>query len=236
MTAETSLMGLLGVVGLILAAGFGWLWRGAVRASTAQASELERERSATEKARAEAVKEKKARERIATDLAGYRKKADKTKRRQTKPASAPLGTASRIQDLESELAKRTRERDGLIAEQAEWADEKRRLERSLDVLRAEQIRAEHAAEAPAEPEAVAIPEATEPPGAELAEAVERIAKLENELVQARETEARMRKRMANQEQLYASLRAELEVKKDRLRAQEEKIQRLQALEVALSAE
>ncbi len=43
----------------------------------------------------------------------------------------------------------------------------------------------------------------------------------------------MRKRMSNQEILYASLRAELEVKKDRLRTQEEQLQRLQALKVAV---
>ena len=54
-----------------------------------------------------------------------------------------------------------------------------------------------------------------------------------ELGIARGTEARMRKRMSNQEQLYASLRAELDVKKDRLRTQEEQLQRLQALKVAV---
>ncbi len=50
---------------------------------------------------------------------------------------------------------------------------------------------------------------------------------------ARQTEARMRKRMDNKEQLYASLRAELDVKKDRLRTQEEQMQRLQALKAAV---
>ena len=45
---------------------------------------------------------------------------------------------------------------------------------------------------------------------------------------------RMRKRVTNQEQLYASLRAELDVKKDRLRTQEEQIQRLQALQAAIA--
>jgi hypothetical protein len=43
----------------------------------------------------------------------------------------------------------------------------------------------------------------------------------------------MRKRMSNQEQLYASIRAELDVKKDRLRTQEEQLQRLQALKVSV---
>ena len=61
-----------------------------------------------------------------------------------------------------------------------------------------------------------------------------VKQLEQALTAARETESRMRKRMSNQEQLYASLRSELEVKKDRLRTQEERIQRLQALEVAVA--
>ena len=45
---------------------------------------------------------------------------------------------------------------------------------------------------------------------------------------------RLRKRVDNQERLYASVRAELEVKKDRLRTQEEQIQRLEALKVAVA--
>ena len=70
-------------------------------------------------------------------------------------------------------------------------------------------------------------------GPALVEARERIGKLESELSISKESEIRMRKRMANQEQLYASIRAEIEVKKDRLRAQEEKIQRLEALSAAV---
>ncbi len=69
--------------------------------------------------------------------------------------------------------------------------------------------------------------------AELAEAGERLVKLENELQLAHQTQARARKRMANQDQLYAALRGELEAKKDRLRTQEEQLQRLQALKVAV---
>ena len=70
-------------------------------------------------------------------------------------------------------------------------------------------------------------------GPGLAEATERISKLESELELAKQSEFRLRKRMANQEQLYASIRAELEVKKDRVRAQEEKIQRLEALSAVI---
>ena len=69
--------------------------------------------------------------------------------------------------------------------------------------------------------------------AELAGVREQCAKQSEGLGLARHNEVRLRKRMENQEQLYASLRAELDVKKDRLRAQEELIQRLQALKAAV---
>jgi len=68
---------------------------------------------------------------------------------------------------------------------------------------------------------------------ELAAMREQYAKQGELLELARQTEVRFRKRMDNQEQLYASLRAELDIKKDRLRAQEEQIQRLQALKAAV---
>ena len=43
----------------------------------------------------------------------------------------------------------------------------------------------------------------------------------------------MKKKVETQDLLYVSLRSELDVKKDRLRAQQEIIERLQALEVSL---
>ncbi len=67
----------------------------------------------------------------------------------------------------------------------------------------------------------------------MASALEREKKLQSELEIARQSDLRVRKRMSNQEMLYASLRAELDVKKDRLRTQEEQLQRLQALKVAV---
>ncbi|MBW2496839.1 MAG: hypothetical protein JRF61_06150, partial [Deltaproteobacteria bacterium] len=62
---------------------------------------------------------------------------------------------------------------------------------------------------------------------------ERLSELEGQLDEARTNEARLRKRIARQEELYAALRGELEVKKDRLRAQTEQIERLQALKVTV---
>jgi len=69
--------------------------------------------------------------------------------------------------------------------------------------------------------------------ASLVQARARIEELSAEVEAARRTELRLRKRADNQEQLYASVRGELEVKKDRLRTQEEQLQRLRALKVAV---
>ena len=49
----------------------------------------------------------------------------------------------------------------------------------------------------------------------------------------RKAKARLAKKVSTQELLYVSLRTELEAKKDRLRGQQELIERLQALEVAV---
>ena len=45
---------------------------------------------------------------------------------------------------------------------------------------------------------------------------------------------RMRKRVRNQDMLYTSIRSELDAKKDRLRTQQEELERLRALEVVLA--
>ena len=72
--------------------------------------------------------------------------------------------------------------------------------------------------------------------ARLEERGQRVAALEQELAEARRTGAAARRRLDKQEQLYVALRGELEAKKDRLRTQEEQLQRLQALKVAIAAE
>ena len=251
MLEDPSLLWMLALAGWAAAGLLGLLWKRAGQAQAEVSVQLGQVKEEADTARAAAAKEKRSRERLSEELSGYRRKSEKAKRRKGKGAAAPLGTSARIQDLESELEKRGQERDRFEAECLAAAEDKRRLEGQLRALEAERSRlaAERnqlaAAPEPARPSAqpAEAPQATEvvqgsASGASaqpLAEALERAAKLEEQMEQARQTEARMRKRMSNQEQLYASLRAELDIKKDRLRAQEERIQRLEAMEVALSS-
>lgn len=173
--------------------------------------------------------ESQARKKQSEELVLLRNKSDKSKRRAEKTPEVPLGTAARIRDVEVELERalaglrrveserddQARRAEGL---RAECEGLRRRLEESIAPVEvvAEQGRAEVAKIQ-----------------GELAVVREQCHKQGEELAAARQTEARMRKRMDNQEQLYASLRAELEVKKDRLRTQEEQIQRLEAIKAVV---
>lgn len=219
---------LVAVIGVGGAGLIALLWRRAelrIRAQDAEKDALEASLRALE---ASVDKERKARSRQAEELAEFRKRADKVKRRTGKHAPQPMGTASRIQDLEDASEKAAFERDRLGTERDALAEELDQLRARID---ADALAA--ASKADAAPVKRPGPDVTSGLEASLAEAKERIAKLESEAQLARQTEARMRKRMDTQEQLYASLRGELEVKKDRLRTQEEQLQRLQALKVAV---
>jgi hypothetical protein len=66
-----------------------------------------------------------------------------------------------------------------------------------------------------------------------AKAATDLAAAEQTAADLRKAKARLKKKVETQDLLYTSLRSELDVKKDRLRAQQEVIERLQALEVAL---
>lgn len=179
-------------------------------------------------------KEARARRRQSEELVSLRKRADKTKRRKMKGGDQPLGTSQRIRDHEVEVERVGLERDRANSEREALAKSVADLELQL----AASARALERATAPSPVPVATMSDSTadsalEEARDELASVLERGKKLENELEIARQTEARMRKRMSNQEVLYASLRAELDVKKDRLRTQEEQLQRLQALKVAV---
>lgn len=204
-------------------------WRraeGRERAAREQIDSLATER---EDLTARLSRERQARAKQSDELATLRKRADKVKKRSARaekgPVDLPLGTAARIGDLEAQITRVERERDRSRAEREQLASQVADLEARLELARRPAPLPELPGDVPP-----AVDEAV------LAEAREQIGKLENQLELARQSEARMRKRMSNQEQLYASIRSELEVKKDRLRAQEEKIQRLQALEVAVKSD
>jgi chromosome segregation ATPase len=219
-------------------AGSVWLaaaWRG-VR-SRLEALEADHQRLAAERddLAARLARESAARKKQSEALATQRKKADKARKRKARDVQAlPLGTASRVADLEEQIERLERERDRGRVDREQLMARVASLEAQVEVARAAPT-AEESAGAVAEVGADRVAE-HESAQSESAALRERSAKLEEELALAKQTEARMRKRMSNQEQLYASMRAELEVKKDRLRAQEERIQRLEALQVAVSSD
>jgi chromosome segregation ATPase len=206
------------------------LWRTAESRADRLQTEVETLAAEGKQLASSLSKEVQARKRQAEELATLRNKADKAKRRQAKPVDQPLGTTARIRDHEAQLERVQIERDRGNAERDVLVQEVGRLEARLAVS----ARALEDARAPIPvPIASETENALERVTAELATSREQVTKLNDELEVGRRTEGRMRKRTANQEQLYASLRSELDVKKDRLRTQEEQLQRLQALKVAV---
>lgn len=249
---SATMAGLLAAIAL--AVGLGGLWR--VAAGRARALEAERDALLGERSElaTRLSQANQARKKQAEELASFRKRADKvrkrTRRAEKNASDLPLGTAARLADLEAEIERVERERDRSRAEREQLAQQVARLEarladaeRPAPVAPAPPIPSDSPSDRPSESPADGVP-GGDSPGmggagdallrAQLAEALERVGKLEEALEQAKQTEARMRKRSSNQEQLYASLRAELDVKKDRLRAQEEKIQRLEAMKAVAS--
>jgi chromosome segregation ATPase len=217
---------------LISIAGAVWLalaWRKAEKRSVDLASAV----SALEGERKDLIRrgdhESQARKKQSEELAELRRRADKARRRAEKPPEAPLGTAARIRDVEVEFE---RAQTALRRVEAE-RDLHARSASTLQVERDRLAKQLEDASAPARAVAEQGRAELERVQGELAASREQYAKQGELLEVARQTEVRFRKRMDNQEQLYASLRAELDVKKDRLRAQEEQIQRLQALKAAV---
>ncbi len=231
----------MAAVGLVAS---GWLWRQA-EARTAHLNEMrERLESRCRELEVSLDRSEKARRRQAEELSNFRRKADKTRKRESRTAALPLGTAARVQDLETALARSERDRLRADSECERLAQEQVRLEgllaqRSIPPSTAAAAPVVGATSSPPSPPPSQAPVEGAAADAEARlEAArtadrQRVAELEAALVSREQDAARLKKRIANQEQLYAALRAELALKKDRLRAQEEQIERLQALQVAL---
>jgi chromosome segregation ATPase len=225
----SNVLSFLLVVAVIVA---GWLYQRG-RVAQGRLSALETEREAVEVERKDLLRrldrESQARARQSEELAELRRRNDKAKRRAERSPEAPLGTAARIRDVELEL-----ERAQAAARRAEA--ERDGLARRVEALQAEGLALTGQLERASAPTQVLEEQHRAVLGGvegELAAVREQAAKQADELTQARENVMRLRRRIDNQEQLYASLRAELDVKKDRLRNQEELIQRLQALKAAV---
>lgn len=222
------------LLAVLVVAGIAAFWvvralRDAEQRRLALASELEASAAECKELLRRVEHESQARKKQGEELAELRRRADKAKRRAEKGPEAPLGTAARIRDIEQELA---RAQAALRSAELE-RDRESRTASALALERAELAKRLEDASAPARAIAEAGQVELERMRAELSTVREENAKQGEALALARQTEARLRKRMDNQEQLYASLRAELDVKKDRIRTQEEQLERLQALKVAV---
>jgi len=228
-TTEWLLLGLVAGVAIVL----GRLWQLAdARAAVANEAH-DRVSGERQDLAARLSKEVQTRKKQAEELATFRKRADKAKKRSARDEKGatdlPLGTAARLADFEEKIERVERERDRSRAEREQLTAQVSTLETRLEI--ASRASAKVATPAPLAPSLTATDDSLR---TELGEAMERVGKMTEELKLAKETELRMRKRMNNQEQLYASVRAELDVKKDRLRTQEEQIQRLQAMKVVVT--
>ena len=228
-TTEWLLLGIAAGVAIVL----GRLWQLAdARAAVANKAH-DRVSSERQDLAAPLSKEVQTRKKQAEELATFRKRADKAKKRSARDEKGatdlPLGTAARLADFEEKIERVERERDRSRAEREQLTAQVSTLETRLEI--ASRASAKVATPAPIAPSLTATDDSLR---TELGEATERVGKMTEELKLAKETELRMRKRMNTQEQLYASVRAELDVKKDRLRTQEEQIQRLQAMKVVVT--
>ena len=159
------------------------------------------------------------------EVAGLRKRLDKAKRRGG--ASGGSGgsggggesVSATLVEREAELEEARQARDAARSEAEGLTDELRRL------------RTELAAKPQEEPSAESVElEELRQAGAKAAQALAESTQAQEEL---RAAKARLKKKVDTQELLYVALRTELEAKKDRLRGQQELIERLQALEVSL---
>ncbi len=203
-------------------------WRAAGMDAAAARVEAERlggelgaTREQLEKAQAKA-------RRATSELAEVRKKLEKSKKRTAQlhdegrgRTGAPGGAGlAGEQALEEARQARDVARAELEAVSAE-----------LSRLRAEKAEAAEEDRRPA-PAAVAGIE-VEALQAQSAAAAEALVAEREALRRANAEVERLKKKAKSQETLYVSIRSELEVKKDRIRAQQEEIERLHALKVAL---
>jgi chromosome segregation ATPase len=155
------------------------------------------------------------------EVAELRKRIEKAKRRAAQGKShAPNSSASETQALELELEQVRQTRDAA-------RDEAGALSAELSRLRAELSRSRAETEQPLLDNA-AIESLRERFSGLEAE----VAKGREGLAAARKSEARLKKKLSTQELLYVSIRNELAAKKDRLRTQQEEVERLRALRVA----
>lgn len=214
---------LLAVAGLAVAVFF------FTRARSAQ-SALKQQREATLKSNRQLEEVRAQRENDAKRMASHagevtdlRKRLDKTKRRaaQAAPQKVGPGSASAIMELEVQLEEARRLRDG-SREEAEA------LSRELSRVRQASSVSAVKVEAPVLEDAQ-----LEGLRNQLEAAQSALTRAKEELKASEKTRLKLKRKMDTQELLYVSMRSELDAKKDRLRTQQEELERLMALKAVV---
>lgn len=157
------------------------------------------------------------------DIQQLRKKLEKVKKRLGSTTSLPSASASRVQQLEEALELSRQERDRLREEVSGLRAE---LTRLREVARSNVEEAEN-------PQLNSALEAQSAASARIADLESILQKAQARAADAERSVDRLRGKARTQDLLYVSLRSELDAKKDRLRTQQEEIERLRALKVAL---
>ena len=157
------------------------------------------------------------------DIQQLRKKLEKVKKRLGSTTSLPSASASRVQQLEEALELSRQERDRLREEVSGLRAE---LTRLREVARSNVEEAEN-------PQLKSALEAQSAASARIADLESILQKAQARAADAERSVDRLRGKARTQDLLYVSLRSELDAKKDRLRTQQEEIERLRALKVAL---
>jgi chromosome segregation ATPase len=195
--------------------------------SLARARDCERLAAELEAAREQIEKQSAAHRRRGEEMSELHRKLDKLKKRgggehRSGRAAAP----SQVQDLERELELARQARDAAREEVSGIA-------RELSRLRSEQAEAASPVAADDSERLVHSEAQRVQAEAQRARAEARAEQLSADLSAAQKQVQRLRAKHDTQEQLYVALRGELDAKKDRLRRQQEQIERLQALKVAV---
>jgi len=168
-----------------------------------------------------------AKQRRSTDeLVELRKKLEKVKKRAARgQGGTPVGAPDQLQTLEAELEQARQARDAA-------RDEAQALSGELSRLRGEQVVESQPAAAPPPLLDNAAIEALQAKVEALE--VER-DRMGTELAKANDSAERLRGKAKTQDTLYVSMRSELDAKKDRLRGQQEELERLRAMQVVVGA-
>jgi len=176
-----------------------------------------------EEVRAAREKDAKRTSSHAGEVADLRKRLEKAKRRaaQAAPKKAAANSASVVMELEVQLEEARRLRD-------ESRQEAEALSRELSRVRQASSVSAAKVEAP-----VLEDEQLEGLRNQLEEERAALTRAKKELEDSEKTRLKLKRKMDNQELLYVSIRSELDAKKDRLRTQQEELERLMALKAVV---